>query len=228
MSTVINTTACECVKSGIRLKWRNRSTVSGVHNPWDPPEYTFSAMSGSAGDTVFLLEGIENFYLNMMIVGTAGIVPVFPPDTYISFIDLDGGTFTTSAPALVAFTSEDLTVGNYFIAEWTGTPVTWYDVSQEVVHGFNGRIGTSRSADDSFQECEFEFKLIGGMVITDITGDWFRGDTNEFISSLDPITLADVAASSGVLDAEIPPDETIYSDMYLGNITFRISPYRNI
>jgi hypothetical protein len=200
----------------------------GFENPWEPAEYTFSSISGSAGDDTFLLEGIENFYLNMMIVGTVGVDDIFPPDTYISFIDLDGGTFTTSAPALVAFTSEDLTVGNYFIAEWTGTPVTWYDVSQGVVHGFNGRIATTRSADDSFQECEFELKLIGGMVITDIDGDWIRSDTNAVVSSLTTITLADDAASSGVLNAEIPPDETIYSGMYLGNITFRISPYRNI
>ena len=31
----------------------------------------------------------------MMIVGTAGADSIFPPDTYISFIDTDGGTFTT-------------------------------------------------------------------------------------------------------------------------------------
>jgi hypothetical protein len=61
MSTAINTTACECVKSGIRLKWRNRSTESGFTNPWGPDEITFVSVSGSAGDTVFLFEGIENF-----------------------------------------------------------------------------------------------------------------------------------------------------------------------
>lgn len=228
MSATFNTTACDCVQSGVRLKWRNRSTESGVPNPWEPAEYTFSSISGSAGDDTFLLEGIENFYLNMMIVGTVGVDDIFPPDTYISFIDLDGGTFTTSAPALVAFTSKDLTVGNYFIAEWTGTPVTWYDVSQGDVHGFDGLVATTRSSADSFQECEFEFKLIGGMVITDIDGDWIRSDTNAVVSSLTTITLEDDAASSGVLNAEIPPDETIYTGMYLGNITFRISPYRNV
>lgn len=228
MSTVINTTACECVKSGIRLKWRNRSTVSGVPNPWEPAEYTFGSISGSAGDTVFLLEGIENFYTNMMIVGTVGADDIFPPETYISAIDIDGGTFTTSTPAIIDFTSEDLTVGNYFIKEWIGDPSTWYDVSQGDLHGLDGLVATTRSGIDSFQECEFEFKLIGGMVTTDIDGDWQRSDTNAVVSSLTTITLEDDAASSGVLNDEIPPDETIYTGMYLGNITFRISPYRNV
>lgn len=200
----------------------------GFENPWEPAEYTFSSISGSAGDDTFLLEGIENFYLNMMIVGTVGVDDIFPPDTYISFIDLEGGTFSTSAPALVAFTSEDLTVGNYFIAEWTGTPVTWYDVSQGVVHGFNGRIATTRTGSSSFQECRFEFKLMAGQVITDITADYLRGDTDEVISSLSPITLADDATGSGILNAVISPDETMYVVVYLGNISFRISPYRNV
>lgn len=223
---IISTTACDCVKSGIRLKWRNRTTTSGFENPWDPPEYTFSALSGAAGDDTFVLEGIENFYLNLMITGLVGTGDIFPPDTYISFVDLDGGTFTTSAPALIDFTTEDLTVGLYFIKDWIGDPGSWYDVSQGDLHGFNGLIATTRSAADSFQECEFEFKLIGGQATTDITGEWIRSDTEAVVSAMTAIALADDDASSGVLDAEIPPDETIFNGMYLGNIALRIAPYR--
>lgn len=227
MSTSIPSGGCECLRAGIRLKWRTRSTQEGTPNDWEPQTFTIESVSGSAGDVVFSAAALDAGYLNHMITGLVADVSIFPPDTYITLIDVDAGTFTTSAPAKISFSDIDLTVGGWLIKEWLGPRTDWYDVSQGDLHGCNGLVNTSRSSSDTFVEAEFEFKLIGAQITTTIEGDWIRGDTDAAVSAFGPETLADDDSTTGVLNAVIPADGAGYNGIYLGNLKFKIAFYRD-